>query len=130
MTAINRFEDIEAWGKARKLVGEIYQVSSRGGFQKDYALKDQIRRAAISIMANIAEGYGRRSNQEFANFLNYAHGSAAEVQSHLYVALEQKYIDAATFRMLYRMCEEASKMILGFQVYLRTHQTHKTHRTH
>ncbi len=90
MTTIKRFEDIEVWGKARKLVGEIYRVTSREEFQKDYALKEQIRRAAISIMANIAEGYGRRSNQEFANFLNYAHGSAAEVQSHLIYSFRAK----------------------------------------
>lgn len=127
MGKIAKFEDIEAWQKSRKLVGEIYRVSSRAVFFRDYALKDQIRRAGISIMANIAEGFGRRSNQEFANFLNYSHGSAAEVQSHLYIALDQRYIDEKCFKAIYQMCDEVSRMVLGLHNYVITHKTHKTH---
>ena len=121
MGKIEKFEDIEAWQKARKLVGEIYRVSSHAIFFKDYALKDQIRRAGISVMANIAEGYGRRSNKEFANFLNYSHGSVAEVQSHLYISLDQHYIDEKCFKAVFQMCDEVSRMILGLHNYVRTH---------
>lgn len=74
MAKIERFEDIQAWQKSRELNKNIYQVTT-----KDFTLRDQIRRASVSIMANIAEGFGRRSNKEFSNFLNMAHGSAAEV---------------------------------------------------
>jgi four helix bundle protein len=94
---IKTFEDIEAWQKARTLVYEVYRITGRGGFAKDYGLKDQIRRAAVSIMSVIAEGFGRRSSRAFANFLNYGHGSTAEVQSHLYAALDQGYIKKETF---------------------------------
>lgn len=74
-----RFEDIQAWQKSRELNKNIYQVTTNPSFSKDFTLRDQIRRASVSIMANIAEGFGRRSNKEFSNFLNMAHGSAAEV---------------------------------------------------
>lgn len=121
MAKIERFEDIEAWGKARMLVKKVYGVSSSGKFSKDYGLKDQIRRSSVSVMGNIAEGFGRRSNQEFANFLNYSHGSAAEVQSHLYVALDSAYFDKEVFQDLYSLCDEVSRMILSFQNYLRRH---------
>jgi four helix bundle protein len=124
MAKIEKFEDIIAWQKARILVKEIYKVSARGDFSKDYGLKNQIRRAAVSIMGNIAEGFGRRSNQEFANFLNYSHGSAAEVQSHLYVASDLEYIQTKTFHMLYNMCDEISRMILSLENYVRTHNSY------
>lgn len=80
---IKKLEDIEAWQRARKLLQEIYQITGRDGFAKDFGLRDQIRRAAVSSMSSIAEGYGRRSNREFANFLSYSQGSIAEVQSYL-----------------------------------------------
>jgi len=89
---IEKFEDIEAWKMARKLVKEIYFVCKVESYNKDYNLIDQTRRTAISIMANIAEGFARRTNKEFTNFLGIAHASAAELQSHLYVALDQDYI--------------------------------------
>ena len=93
MAKFNSFEEINAWQKAYEITLEVYRITADGGFSKDYGLRDQIRRASVSIMANIAEGHGRRSNSEFANFLNIARGSAAEVQSHLYVALGLKYIE-------------------------------------
>lgn len=116
---IKKFEDIEAWQKARKLVQEIYQITGRGGLAKDFVLRDQIRRAAVSLMSSIAEGFGRRSNREFANFLNYSHGSTAEVQSHLHIALDQGYIKKETFNSLYKQCDEISRMVLSLSVYLR-----------
>ena len=78
MANFKRFEDIQAWQKARQITSKIYKATAKDDFAKDYGLKDQIRRASISIMSNIAEGYVRRSDKEFANFLNIAHGSVAE----------------------------------------------------
>jgi four helix bundle protein len=88
MGTITRFEEIHAWQKARELVREIYKTSNTNLFNKDYGLKDQIRRAAVSSMCNIAEGYGRKSDKDFAHFLDIARASALEVQSILYVALD------------------------------------------
>lgn len=88
MAAFQKFEDIKAWQKARELTKEIYLATSDNLFSKDFGLRDQIRRASVSMMANIAEGYGRKTNKDFAHFLVIAHGSAAETQSHLYIALD------------------------------------------
>jgi four helix bundle protein len=119
MGKITRFEDIQAWQKARELNKEIYEITRNSNFSKDFSLKDQIRRASVSIMANIAEGFGRRSKKEFMNFLNIAHGSAAEVQCHLYIALDQNYISRKDFESLYGNTNEVSKMIQGFMNYLK-----------
>jgi len=119
MAKIERFEDIKAWQKARELVNEIYSVTNDGRFAKDFGLREQIRRAAVSIMLNIAEGFARKTNREFSQFLVIAHGSAAEVQSALYVALDQNYINQQQFEKLYKMTDETSKMIMGFSSYLR-----------
>jgi len=118
MPKIERFEDIQVWQKARELNKEICAITKDSHFSKDFSLRDQIRRASVSIMANIAEGFGRRSKKEFANFLNMAHGSAAEVQCHLYVALDQNYLGQKDFEMLYDKVEEVSKLIQGFMNYL------------
>jgi four helix bundle protein len=118
MAKIERFEDIKSWQEARKLTGGIYAITRNGSFTRDFALRDQLRRASVSIMANIAEGFGRRSNKEFSNFLNMAHGSAAEVQSHLYVALDQAYITPGDFKKFYSKVDEISKMIQAFMKYL------------
>ena len=118
MSQIGRFEDIQAWQKARELANEIYNVTNEGQYSKDFALKDQTRRAAISIMLNIAEGFARQSNKEFKQFLYIAHGSAAEVQSALYIARDLNYIDSHQFETLYAHIDELSKMIAGFIKYL------------
>ena len=122
---IERFEEIQSWQKARELNRQIYDVTKDAHFSKDFSLRDQIRRATVSIMANIAEGFGRRSKKEFANFLNMAHGSAAELQCHLYVALDQNYIKRKEFEELYERVEEVSKMIQGFMNYLNNSRTPK-----
>jgi len=88
-------------------------------FSKDYGLREQIRRASVSIMANIAEGFGRHSDREFANFLNIAHGSAAEVQSHLYVALDLGYLAEVEFSKLYESLNEISRMTYSLAQRLR-----------
>lgn len=119
MANIERFEDILGWQKARKVTSKIYEINGHGDFSKDFGLRDQIRRFSVSIMANIAEGFGRRSDKEFANFLNYAHGSVAESQSHLYVALDLKYLDQNQFSTVYEMLDETSRIIMGFSKHLR-----------
>ena len=119
MTKIGRFEDIEAWKRARELVNSIYQVTSEGSFAKDYSLKDQIRRASISVMSNIAEGYSRQTDREFIHFLHVAKGSASEVQSQLYVGLDLKYISQSTFEELYGLSDETIKLVSGFVRYLK-----------
>jgi len=118
MAKINRFEEIQAWQKARELNKSLYEITNNSNFSKDFSLRDQIRRASISIMANIAEGFGRKSKKEFANFLNMSHGSAAEVQCHLYIALDHNYISEKEFKKLYENTEEVSKMIQSFMNYL------------
>jgi len=116
---IEKFEDIKAWKKARVLVKEVYKISCAKKYRSDYSLIDQTKRSSISIMANIAEGFARRTKKEFINFLGIAHASAAELQSHLYVALDRDYISDEEFNLLYKMTEEVSKMIQGFINYLK-----------
>lgn len=118
MSKIERFEDILAWQKARHLVREVYEITTSKTFARDYGLKDQIRRAAVSIMLNIAEGFARRTNNEFRYFLFIAHGSVAEVQSAPYIALDQGYLQQASFTQLYNCCTEISKMVSGLIKYL------------
>src|SRR5919199_26424 len=118
MASFKRFEDIQAWRKAREVTRAIYAVTAEGSFAKDYGLRDQIRRASVSIMANIAEGLGRRSDKEFANFLNMAHGSVAETQSHLYIALDLNYIGQSSFTELYNLLHEVSRMTMALGKHL------------
>jgi four helix bundle protein len=120
MATIERFEDILAWQKARELSKEIYIVTSAGNFSKDFSLKDQIRRASTSVMLNIAEGFARRSNNEFRQFLYIARGSSAEVQSALYIALDQNYISHEDFKNLYQLADDCAKMIAGLIRHLNT----------
>ena len=97
MATIERFEDIKAWQTARDLVSAIYRVSGRGKFEKDFGLRDQIRRASVSVMANITEGFERCSDRKFHRFLYIAKGSAGEVRSHLFVALDLEYLTTDEF---------------------------------
>ena len=118
MATIRRFEDIQAWQKARELVQEIYKMSSVGRFGKDYGLRDQIQRAAVSAMSNIAEGFARKSRKDFSHFLSFARASAVEVQSLLYVALDAKGMDRSQFDMLYQKSEEVISMTTRLMAYL------------
>lgn len=121
MTAFKKFEDIKAWQKARQLTRSIYEATAEeGAFAKDYGLREQVRRACVSIMANIAEGFGRHSDKEFANFLNIARGSAMEVQSHLYVALDLNLLAQEQFEALYSLIDEISRMIFTLAKHLRS----------
>jgi four helix bundle protein len=119
MGTFKRFEDIMVWVKAREVTNKIYQLSNSGNLSKDFGMRDQMRRASVSIMANIAEGHGRRSKIEFANFLNIARGSAIELQSHLYIAKDQSYISGEEFDEIYISLEEISKMAVALAKYLR-----------
>ncbi len=118
MSAFQRFEDIEAWQKARELTKAIYALSNDGQFSRDFGLRDQIRRASVSIMSNIAEGFGRGGNKEFIQFLSTAKGSASEVQAQLYVALDAGYINQDQFQKLYSETEATARMIAGLLRYL------------
>ena len=116
---IERFEQIEAWRAARELTRGIYALTQQEAFSKDFGLRDQIQRASVSVMANIAEGFDGRSTQEFIRFLGYAFRSATEVQSHLYVALDQDYLMKDEFDNLYQRAVETKRLINGFIRYLR-----------
>lgn len=115
---IERFEDIESWKLARELTNDIYKSTKKDKFNKDYGLKDQIQRASASIMANIAEGFDSGSDKQFINFLNYAYRSSSEVQSFLYVALDQQYISDNDFNSLFSKYREIKKLIGGLIKYL------------
>lgn len=120
MAKIERFEDIEAWKRSRLLTKKIYDCTKRRGFDKDFGLKDQIRRASVSAMSNIAEGFERGGNQEFFQFLATAKGSSGEVRAQLYVALDQGYITRQQFDDMDRDAEAIGKMVGGFMGYLKT----------
>ncbi len=119
MGVVRRFEDLEAWLKARELTREVYRASSGGRFSKDFALRDQVRRAGVSIMSNIAEGFERGGNKEFLQFLSVAKASAGEVRSQLYVAVDQGYIAEDEFTRLCGLAKETSRIVSGLMAYLR-----------
>ena len=93
MPTVKRFEDLECWKETRKLVRVLYGFTKKDNFAKDFELKNQLRRSAVSIMANIAEGFHRNSNKDFMKFLDYSRASIAETLSHCYVAFDQNYIE-------------------------------------
>lgn len=119
MATFQRFEDIEAWQKGRELTQAVYQASRNGAFSKDFDLRDQIRKACISITSNIAEGFERNSIVAFHHFLVIAKGSAGEVKSQLYVALGEDYIDQTTFDRLYGLATTTIRQTGGLMRYLR-----------
>jgi four helix bundle protein len=120
---ISRFEDLECWKESRKLVNMVYEaISSNRSFQNDYRLKDQSVVAAISVMGNIPEGFVRRSNREFIQFLFISISSAAELQSHMYVALDQRYVTRDIFDLIYQQADKTAKMISGLITYLRNNE--------
>ena len=119
MATFTTFEEIGAWQKARQLTKELYRLTSTGPFARDYDLRNQIRRAAVSIMSNIAEGFERSGTGEFNQFLATAKGSAGEVRSQLYVAIDQNYLSEAVFGRLREEATEISRMIGGLMIYLR-----------
>ena len=115
MPLIKRFEEIHAWQEARVLVRQVYAMTQDGAMSKDYGLRDQIQQAAVSVMTNIAEGFDCESKIEFARFLGIARRSAVEVQSLLYIALDNRYIPDQTFNKLYAQAEKTKALIGGFK---------------
>ena len=115
MGKVERFEDLMAWQKARVLTKSIYQVTRRGAFAKDFGLGNQIRRAAVSVMSNIAEGFDRHRPAEFHQFLSVAKSSCAEVRSQLYVALDASHLNEEDFQNLMSQANEVSRILSGLR---------------
>jgi four helix bundle protein len=119
MATINSFEDLDVWKKARVLARDIYEIITSGSLASDYRLRDQMNGSSGSIMDNIAEGFERDGKSEFITFLGYSKGSAGELCSQLYRALDRKHITQEKFDDLYNRTVEVEKMIGGFMSYLR-----------
>lgn len=124
MGTFQRVEEIEAWKEARELTKEIYSITNQQPFATDYALRDQIRKACISVMSNIAEGFERQNPKEFSYFLRVAKGSNGEVRTQLYIALDQEYIDQEQFNLIYEITIRIGKMVSSLQSYLISQNTH------
>lgn len=118
MTTAKRFEELEVWQKAKELTNLIYKYSSDGAFARDFGLRDQMRRASVSIMSNIAEGFESQTQALFIKYLAYAKGSAGELRAQLYIANEQKYLTDEQFNMSYSLAEICSKQLARFIQYL------------
>jgi four helix bundle protein len=116
MGKIERFEDLIAWQKARELTRAIYKETQQGQFARDFGLRDQICRASVSIMSNVAEGFERGGRNEFHQFLSTAKASCAEVRSQLYVALDVGYLDRPVFEKLIKQAEEVGRIVGGLRV--------------
>ena len=119
MATIRQFEDIDAWQRARELTKTIYGLTASGPFSRDFVLRDQIRRAAISVMANIAEGFERGGNKEFLQFLAIAKGSCGELRSHVCVAVDQGYCSAEHGGQAAEKAKEVARMVAGLMKHLR-----------
>jgi len=120
MATIKRFEEIKAWQEARELAALVYGITQTGPIAKDFGLRDQIRRAAVSVGSNIAEGFARNGNKEFSKFLWIAKGSAAEVQSQLYTALDVGYISKEQFQAVYERAGSCEHLVYRFLLALRS----------
>jgi four helix bundle protein len=119
MAAFKRFEEIVAWQRARELTTLAYQLTRQGSFTRDFGLRDQLTRASVSIMNNIAEGFGRHAPKQFAHFLDIANGSTYEVQSISYVALDAGHIDEEARLRLYDLADQTSALVSGLAKYLK-----------
>ena len=115
---IKKFEELESWKNARKLTNAVYEATGTGSFKLDFGLKDQIRRASISILSNIAEGFERGGDKEFSQFLAMAKGSCGEVRAQLYIAVDQGYLSQALFEKLSNYADEIGRLISGLMKYL------------
>lgn len=115
MAAITKFEDLIAWQEARLLVKMVYKLTTEGTFSKDFGMRDQIQRASVSAMTNIAEGFDCESTAEFARFLGFARRSAVEVQSLLYAALDVEHIKQDIFKSYYEQAKKCKALIGGLK---------------
>ncbi len=123
--AVNRFEDLIAWQKARELTRSIYEITRSKAFAQDFDLIRQIRRASVSVMSNIAEGFERGSNNEFHQFLVIAKGSCAEVRSQLYIALDANFLTAQQFQELLLQAEEVGRIVGGLRASVAARRTNR-----
>jgi len=119
MARIERFGDLMSWQKARELNRLVYDATKKRAFAKDFGLRDQIRRASVSVMSNVAEEFERGGNKEFIQFLSTAKGSCGEVRCQLYAALDEEYLTEMEFKELYERNKEVSRLISGLIAYLR-----------
>ena len=115
MATITKFEDLIAWQEARTLVKMVYKLTFNGSFSKDFGMRDQIQRASVSAMTNVAEGFDCESTAEFARFLGFARRSAVEVQSLLYAALDVEYIKQETFKIYYEQAQKTKALVGGLK---------------
>ena len=120
MATIQRFEDLEVWKIARELTRKVYELTGQGRFSRDYGLRDQIRRASVSVMSNISEGFESQTQALFITYLGRAKASAGEVRCQLYIALDLGYITEDEFKSTSRLAEECSRQLFGFIKYLKT----------
>jgi len=117
--SFQRFEDIGAWQRGRELARLIYQMTNREPLARDFGLRDQLRRAAVSVVSNIAEGFERGGTGEFRQFLSQAKGSAGEIRAQLYVALDAGLVSEEEFNVAYALADKTGQMIAGLIRYLR-----------
>jgi len=120
LSTIKSFEDLPVWKDARKFTNKIYNLTNKFPKEELYGLTSQIRRATVSIMSNIAEGFDRRSDKELSNFLSMARGSSSEVQNDLYIAIDLEYISQDEFNQLYQEAKKIAKQINGLMTYLKS----------
>jgi len=118
MTSAKRFEELEVWQNAKELTNSVYKYSSDGAFARDFGLRDQMRRAAVSIMSNIAEGFEGQTQAMFIKYLAHAKGSAGELRAQLYIARDQKYVSEENFSEMFSLAEICSKQLARFIQYL------------
>ena len=124
MSTIKRFEDMEAWQTARQLAKTVYQATASGTFSRDFGLKDQMQRASVSILSNIAEGFESRTRGLFIEFLGRAKGSAGELRAQFYVAQDASYLGLAQVKALQNQCEKCSSQISKFMAYLESNPSY------
>ena len=120
MATIRRFEELEAWQTARALTKLVYELTSAGAFSRDYGLRDQIQQAAVSVMSNIAEGFESRTKALFIDYLGRAKGSAGEVRSQLYVALDCRYLSDEQFTVVYELADKVIRQVANLITYLQS----------
>jgi len=118
MPGITRFEEIQAWQTARELTNAVYKLTNQPEFSRDFGLRDQIRRAVVSVMSNVAEGFESRTDVQFINYLGMARASAGEARAQLYIALDQFYISEEKFKETYALAEKCARQIAKFISYL------------
>ena len=125
MSKIERFEDLECWKSARELTQMIYQLSNRGEFARDFGLRDQMRRAAVSVLSNIAEGFESHTRPLFIEYLSRAKASCGEFRAQVYVALDAGYFDQSQFVQIRALAEKCSRQISNFINYLKQDTRYK-----